>query len=300
MAEIRQIIPRAAVEEAASRWIARLEADDTSQEDRLRFQAWLDEDGAHREAFEAMRITWHRLDALALGAVGAPTLPGTQSRHDRLRRLPFAAAAVLVLAIGSAALWLVGTPNVVQYETAVGQQKSVKLDDGSVVQLNTDTLLTVDYTEERRTVALVRGEAHFDVASDVERPFVVRARSGLIRAVGTAFNVYLSSERSVEVTVTEGVVEVLRDDTVKRRNSDGTSKAVVPARVTENHRVSYDSRGLESGEVAAMPVPNLDRRLAWRHGMLSFDGQTLAAVVREVSRYTDIQFEFADSTLRDV
>jgi transmembrane sensor len=300
MAKVSHIMPRPAVEEAASRWIARLEADDVSQEDRLRFQAWLDEDAANRETFEAMRFTWHRLDALARVDAGRVAESSLHRPHGRRRHLPFAAAAALLLAVGATAWWVASGPDLVRYETAVGQQASVTLNDGSVFQLNTNTLLEVGYTDDRRSVELLRGEAHFEVARDARRPFVVHAGSGMIRAVGTAFNVYVSDEDAVEVTVTEGIVEVLKDDIEDRQGADSASARLASARITKNHKVSYDARGIEVGEVAAVPIANLDRRLAWRHGMLSFDGQTLDAVIREVSRYMDVQFEFADRSLGDV
>jgi transmembrane sensor len=301
MAKVSHIMPRPAVEEAASRWIARLEADDVSQEDRLRFQVWLDEDAANLETFEAMRFTWHRLDALALvDASRAAEESSSHRQQSRRRHLPFAAAAALLLAVGTTAWWVARTPDLVRYETAVGQQASVTLNDGSVFQLNTNSLLEVEYTANLRTVELLRGEAHFEVARDARRPFVVHAGFGMIRAVGTAFNVYVSDEHEVEVTVTEGIVEVLRDDTGNRQGADRASAPLAAARITKNHKVSYDARRIEAGEVAAVPVANLDRRLAWRHGMLSFDGQTLDAVIREVSRYMDVQFEFADRALGDV
>jgi transmembrane sensor len=291
---------RPAVEEAASRWIARLEADDVSQEDRLRFQAWLDEDAANLETFEAMRFTWHRLDALALVDASRAAERSSHRPQSRRWRLPFAAAAALLLAVGATSWWAARSPDLVRYETAVGEQASITLNDGSVFQLNTNTLLEVDYAANLRTVDLRRGEAHFEVARDARRPFVVHAGSGMIRAVGTAFNVYVSDEHAVEVTVTEGIVEVLKDDSGNRQSTNSASATPAAARITKNHKVSYDARRIEAGEVAAVPVANLDRRLAWRHGMLSYDGQSLATVIREVSRYTDVKFEFDDRALGDV
>lgn len=299
MARVRHMVPRQSIEDAASRWIARLEADDVSQEDRLQFQAWLDADEANRETFEAVRFTWHRLDALArvdVGRGGAENL--SNRRQSRWSQRTFAAAAALLLAVGSAVWWGARTPDLVQYKTAVGQQASVTLNDGSVFQLNTNSLIEVEYTANQRTVELLRGEAHFEVASDANRPFVVHAGFGIIRAIGTAFNVYVSGEQAVEVTVTEGIVEVM-SDVGTTQGADHLSPPPA-ARITKNHRVSYDARRIETGDVAVVPVANLDRRLAWRHGMLSFDGQTLDAVIGEVSRYMDVQFEFADRSLGDV
>jgi len=300
MAEIRHIHSRAQAEDAASRWIARLESDDVTEADREQFKAWIESDPLNRETFEAMRFTWHRLDALSHEE---PQSAGAQKPGApvgaRRKLVSWASAALVLVAIGLVVFWQTAELGVTHYETNVGEQATYTLADGSQVQLNTNTRLAIRYTAGTRTIDLLRGEAHFDVARDPSRPFVVHAGSGLIRAVGTAFNVYVSDEEAVEVTVTEGVVEVLKEGAHEGAQSrDPHSPAAT--RITHSHRLSYDAARIETGQVAAVPVANVDRQLAWRQGMLAFDGQSLEVVVREVRRYTDVQFEFEDSTLADV
>jgi transmembrane sensor len=150
-------------------------------------------------------------------------------------------------------------------------------------------------------VALFKGEAHFNVAKDVTRPFIVIANGGLIRAVGTAFNVQVLEDANVEVTVTEGVVEVLRDANASATNfGESGDRMITPTRITRNHKIQYDPQRIATGDVAALPVEKIERELAWRHGMLSFDGQSLDIVIQEVSRYTNVEFEFARDDLREV
>jgi len=84
----------------------------------------------------------------------------------------------------------------------------VRLPDGSVVTLNTDSLIEVQYTQTERTILLLRGEGHFEVAANEARPFLVCAGDQVVRAVGTAFNVELSATSDVEITVTEGTVTI--------------------------------------------------------------------------------------------
>ena len=300
MAEVHRIESRRKLEDAAGAWIARLEADDVSESDRRCFAEWLAEDRRHRETFEAMRHTWHRLDALGTVVHGvAGEKPQATVERSRRRGIVWAAAATLLLAVGSASWVVLYAPAFVEYETAVGHQLSVSLEDSSTVDLNTDTLITVDFTDDERAIRLVRGEAHFTVAKDAQRPFVVSAGDGIVKAVGTQFNVYLTASREIEVTVTEGIVEVAKAD-----ESIGSSAApaspelpLQAARVSEGQHVRYNG---QVGAVAEMPAPEVERRLAWRQGMLSFDGETLEQVVAEVGRYTNIQFIIADPELREL
>lgn len=95
-----------------------------------------------------------------------------------------------------------------EYRTAIGEQQDVSLPDGSSILLNTHTSLNVQFSKERRSVFLDAGEAHFEVAHDPDRPFVVATKVGVVRAVGTAFTVYVRDDEETEGTVTDGVVEV--------------------------------------------------------------------------------------------
>ncbi len=300
MTNVHRIATRDALEEAASSWIARLEADDVDDADRQRFTAWLDEDPHHRETFEAMRHSWHRLDALAALANGKGATntdsPESPARPKRLAAAWAIAATVLLLA-GATAFWQLRAPAVLQYETAIGHHLSVSLEDGSSIDLNTNTLIEVNYTDTERTVQLQRGEAHFDVEKDPARPFVVLAGSGAVRAVGTQFNVYLADNFEVEVTVTEGIVEVTQAEELKSGSPAlrEIANSAAPARVGVGQRIHYDQ---QFGAVGEIPTPQLERRLAWRQGMLSFDGETLEEVVVQVSRYTNIEFVIADPDLR--
>lgn len=302
MTKVHRIATRDTLEEAAGLWIARLEADDVSEDDRQRFAAWLDDDKRHRETFEAMRHSWHRLDALgalANGVRAAETeAPAAQSRSKHVG-VAWAMAASVLLAVVATAWWQLQAPAIIEYETAIGHQLSVSLEDGSTIDLNTNTLIEVNFTDLQRTVLLRRGEAHFAVEKDAARSFVVLAGDGAVRAVGTEFNVYLSEGQVVEVTVTEGIVEVTSTNQAGSGSAQilPTPAAPEPARVTVGQRVQYNG---QVGAVAEVPEPEVERRLAWRHGMLSFDGETLEEVVAQVSRYANVQFVITDPSLRDL
>ena len=83
----------------------------------------------------------------------------------------------------------------------VGEQKNITLADGSKLHLNTDSIVTVDFTENARNIVLLRGEAHFDVAHDTSRPFTVTAGNNTVTAVGTAFNMQYVDDQAFDLVV---------------------------------------------------------------------------------------------------
>lgn len=200
---------------------------------------------------------------------------------SRRRYLPLAAVAG-VAAIATALLLLPVQKYEATYLTAVGQNEEILLPDGSVIALNTDSELTVSYSKAERRVHLASGEAHFDIATAPERPFIVVAGSGTVRAVGTAFNVYLNDD-IVEVMVTEGVVEVLPD---RQQVAAGPPKTL-----GQGQKLEY---GETIRSVSTVDTSDIARKLAWQDGMLDFQGETLAEVIREAGRYTSTRITVAD------
>ncbi len=185
------------------------------------------------------------------------------------------------------------------YFTAIGEQRWVDLPDGSIVRINTNSRLQVNFSEDARDVILQQGEAYFEVAAS-SRPFVVTAGRGYIAALGTAFAVRLSDNNVIKVDVTEGsvVVTTTRDfmDIAEPDFSfvaeDGTS------RVANAGDVVHIGESIDL--VRSVEPILLERELAWRDGMLLFDGDSLESVIAEVSRYTSVEIVIAEPTLRDL
>jgi transmembrane sensor len=184
-----------------------------------------------------------------------------------------------------------------RYSTEVGETRAVTLRDGSVITLNTNSLISVIYSPHERDVYLVRGEANFEVAHDVARPFNVYAGKRVLQAVGTAFNVRLLSADDVELTVTEGKVKVLpdgRDDSGAAGGRSGDI-SVVETTVTAQETAIVQP---EVETVRRLAPAEMDARLAWQRGMLIFTGETLDIVLSEVDRYTNTEFVLEDDALR--
>ncbi len=168
--------------------------------------------------------------------------------------------------------------------TSRGEVRLVALPDGSSVTLNTSSRLKVSFTRGLRKADLLSGEVLFTVAKDPGRPFIVSAGSTQIRAVGTSFVVRRLSTQPVTVIVREGVVEVSRPE-------DPTAAAVsVPSNTI--------ATSIPAGRASIAPIQPLEinRQLAWRNGMISLDGMTLAQAANEFARYSDFLVVVDDPT----
>lgn len=301
----RADIAPSSAEDEALRWL--VDFDDLSEAEQLRFNDWLCKRPENRMAFEKVERDWRQLDIVRQlatdSATGAPDpeIVNKWLRRRRLQRryLPLAAAAVAAIAV--VLLLLPSQDYEASYRTAVGQYEEILLPDDSIVTLNTNSAATVHYSDAERRVHLLRGEAHFDIAPAPERPFSVIAGSGTVRAVGTAFTVYLKGD-VVEVTVTEGIVEVLPIvlPPVERKSPRMPVKGAAPVAVSvaktleEGEKLEYSET---TASVSRFDPGEVARKLAWRDGMLDFQGETLAEVIEEASRYTSTRMTIDDAEI---
>jgi transmembrane sensor len=146
---------------------------------------------------------------------------------------------------------------------------------------------------------LRRGEAHFSVVHDARRPFHVRAGRRVVQAIGTAFNVRLGPDEGIEVTVTQGQVKVML---AERASSDVAAALPAASDATDTTLVAGEVAilDMQSQRVNQLEQVDLDIKLAWRRGMLIFQGEPLDSVLTEVSRYTRSEFVVTDDALRGV
>jgi transmembrane sensor len=184
-------------------------------------------------------------------------------------------------------------PSRQSYATAIGGQKKFALADGSVVTLNTNSQIDVEFRGDCRDVHLVRGEAYFDVVHDDKRPFIVHANQYVVRDIGTAFAVHLTDKGLMDVRVTKGRVEIAARASEGQASRRPKSLGILSA----GQDVLFGQK-IERAEVVS--EAELSRKLAWRQGQLIYSGQPLAEVLDDISRYSDIQIELADPALRDL
>lgn len=307
---------RRAAEEAAEWWV-RLQGD-VPRAEREQYVDWLRESAIH--VAEMLRVAqvhgalaqferWQRLPTdgsdepqgtvVPIASAGRPN-PPTPRRHTTRRSvLVWATAASLVLACALAALYMFFAAPGQIIATPRGERREVALTDGSVVQVDPETRLRIDYQSQARRVYLERGRALFHVAKNPARPFLVQADGTTVRAVGTAFAVEHGST-AVVVTVAEGRVAVLSSThetqappTVSAPRMSPPLPEIPEILVSANQQVTVERSG------ATEPVHAVDsaRALAWAEGRLIFENEPVDQAVREFNRYNRIQIAVSDPAL---
>jgi len=229
-------------------------------------------------------------------------LPTASDRGKRGWVLPFATAAAVALVAIAAGVWFeLQRTGWHQYTTDFGGFERIVLDDGSVVHLNTNSVMRVHLTAELRQVVLDRGEALFKVAHDASRPFDVQAGRTTVRAVGTEFSVRLrdtrevqGGEKDVEVLVKEGRVAI---DPPKQPLERADVLPASVSTLSAGESVTISAKRLHVEKVAEADV---SRKLSWTEGRLWFERQTLADVVAEFNRYNRRQLVIADPTIANL
>lgn len=274
------------IEARASRWLAARDARAATPEEAAEFNEWLDADIRHRVAYLRLETHWQRADRLREvrpldRAADADLLRHTAARRPWMMAL---AAGLVVAVLGGTWAWQQHF-SWQRYETRIGGFSRIVLEDGSVIDLNTNSDVRVRLRDDRREVRLLRGEGRFQVAHDRLRPFTVAAANTAVRAVGTAFSVRLRERARVDVLVTEGKVAV-----ASARVPDAPALTAGDAAVVLSDRVS----------VSRVDPQVLARRLAWTSGRLEFRGETLGEAVEEFNRYNRRQIRLSNASLGDL
>lgn len=289
MTRVIRLKPQAEIDQQAAAWIWRLDAGALGAAERSELDDWLRRDARHRRAFEEFGATWRSLDRLADVKRDEKLSALARATREVPRRAPLwwaAAAAACALAIGGG-WWFSRAPGVrlQTFSTVVGQEDTVRLADGSVVALNTNTLIQVRLSATRRDIYLVRGEAHFHDTHEPARPFFVHAGDARVQAIGTQFEVRLHSDRHIDVLVNQGLVEV-QSGTGRLAQLNPFERDSIPRRteaLRAGERLSIDGNAIE---VEAVSSQQIAADLAWRQGALVFDNEPLSQAVAEVGRYT--------------
>jgi transmembrane sensor len=324
------------LEQEAVEWLVKLDSDTEPTEGELKaLKEWMGRSPAHAKEIKSLNA--FSGDLLILTDLNIPLVKTLSKEHSKTRSVFSSRIWAMTACIISFALLLQlvifpdGFSGIKQfdstngyYTSAIGRNSSVPLNDGSVVVLNTNSQIKVEYTEMYRDIHLIQGEAHFDVSKNKDRPFRVFAGKGRVQAVGTAFTVYLD-EQDVDVLVTEGKVELaaLSDTSEKTsRRSGGKSLNQQHKKNPEIYiALSVEKLGLlEAGEGVTIHIPqkNIDknqlpnpqiktmddkqrkRRDTWRQGFVIFTGDTLEDVIAEIGRYSPVKIKIVDPELKKI
>jgi len=279
----------------AAEWAVRLNERPLTVEEQTLLDRWLQADARHRGALLRAQAAWVDLDRLAAlagrpdggsppAAEQATQQPGAVVPPRLRNRRRFIATAAATLFLGVAGTWWIDRGNRT-YVSKLGEIRRVTLSDGSQMVLNTATEATVRFDEARREIELAAGEGLFQIAKDPTRPFIVRAGSVSVRAIGTVFTVRTVDER-VDVTVTEGIVDLV---------DEAPSGGHLLRRVAANEHVSVmQTRQIQ---IQSISHDEAERRLAWRDGMVDFAGEALATAVAEINRHNRRQIVVDDPEL---
>ena len=294
-----------AADEAAW-WLHRLEQENTP-EVQAEFLAWIRKASVHLEEFLFAQAVWRELDGIApelrsryagnaerntvvaLGSyarggdavVSDPFMNELAGTSRSFRGWKTAVAATL-LAVTVMVGYRVLTPTSPSYATTTGEQRSIKLPDGSILELNSRSRAQVYYTNEGREVRLQEGEAFFVVERDATRPFVVITDSARIRALGTQFNVSRRAGGETRVAVVDGSVQVTAS---AKRPSSGIATPIS----SDSRLDTGDEVEVARARIYRKPIPDVRQAIAWRTRELVFSRRRVAEIIEEFNRYNRVQ-----------
>ncbi len=302
----------------AAVWSDVLRDSDVAPEVRRAFEQWRDAAPAHAEAFDSIEQTY-RIARLASGSRASMAMEAEiierVSRQRRKRRSRITAlAACLVVAVVAGVVTTGGSWQELQYlqeraryalagdtlyRTAIGERLVVSLDDGSALTLNTNSRAVVQYREQTRGVTLVSGQAMFEVAKDPAHPFVVTAGDRKVTALGTAFDVRVSSER-LEVTLLEGRVSVEPTTDAAQGRSAAQRTELAPGEQFVLATAGVARPATAASVATLVRKVDLKRTSSWKDGHIIFADEPLSDAVAEVNRYARRRVVLADERLGDL
>jgi transmembrane sensor len=258
----------ARVLDAAIAWQLSLDSGDGSAVEQQEFAKWLASDEEHARAWRQLGMLDQRF-SVAAGPARAALLQSRHGIRQRVRKLGRGLASiVLVCGLGLFAgeryvpihYWLA------DQRTATGEQRTLKLDDGTSINLNTHSAIDVRFDEQRRLIVLQEGEILVETGHDDSRPFYVQTRDGSLRALGTRF--------------------------IVKREDDATRLSVLQSAVAAQPEALHQEHVFKAGQQVLMRSDGLGPLLAvtpatdaWTRGMLVVDNARLGDVIEELGRY---------------
>ena len=332
------------IEERAARFLAKRDSGVWTESDQADFQIWIRAATAHRVAVLRLESAWeearrlkaiaaglqpgtvpppgawrhtyffgHRIDAIGrlLSSVSPTRLRVTDRRWRRRDHRLGMVAAILLAIVGGYYLSTTSLFGRGRYSTSVGQIASVRLQDGSVMTLNTNSEVRVKFSDNARRIDLERGEAFFQDVKDPNRPFVVYAGDKRVVAVGTAFSVNVGAD-DLRVIVIQGAVRLEQSSNEPARPGSAEARATPPERADGSAAPGAGAAAvlLRADMVARatgadLLVQNIslaeaEQALSWRRGYLTFHETTLADAVNQFNGYNSHKMTVSDPGLAGI
>ncbi len=279
----------------AALWSQKMREEDAF--DAVAFHEWLSANPLHGEALADIEVACELLrkgrdtpDVLALRHQARQSSRVARSRFNAsgiVSRRVLAGAIAASVAIAAGVGWRMLFSEV-RYETRIGEQRLVRLSDGSTVNLDTSSVVRVVYGNNKRSVVLVAGRAHFEVAKDHSRPFSVQVDDKTVEATGTAFTIDRLDQHTT-VTLVEGKIRI---------------------GINSGQKVQWMTSALEPGEQAMLTrgsgvlkiakLDDLEGATGWRSGMLTFDDEPLKNVIARMNTYSEVKVVVHESELAEM
>ncbi len=315
---------RATIAEQASKWLVTNDEAPLNTHDSAALVAWLKVSPVHVEEFLGVAAIARdlqfaaadpelSLDELVARARGEKDsgrfqtsspgwFTGVRDVPERRWQLGLVAVATVVLTSLGVLLWnlrpvtrlsVPAAATVLHYATQHGGQRTYRLADNSVLHLNTDTAVTVRYSQTERVVVLTAGEAVFEVTHEPKRAFTVLAGPARILDLGTRFDVRLRADTAV-VTVVAGRVAV-EPSRMAAKGEDYSSRNP-PVQLSANQQVTV-AEGQAPGATTSVDA---ERTTAWLHRQIAFEHEPLERVAAEFNRYAAKPIEITAPALRQL
>ncbi len=260
--------PSTEVSDEALRFVVKLHSGAATLADRRQFQAWRAQNPEHEAAAQEAEALWGEASNLHQDPETGTVRPGRRKRGPSRR-------AVIANAVGLAAvgggLWASGALRgwTSDYVTGLGETRAIDLPDGSRVTLNARSAIDVEFTPAVRRVSLVEGQAFFEVAPDLARPFEVSMRDVRVTALGTAFDIDRNiADGEASVAVTQHAVLV-------------AAAAGEPVKLLEGQMLVVD----RNGHLGAVRPSKVSIVAAWRSGLYIAEDRRLADVIKALQAY---------------
>lgn len=292
----------------ASAWVAQLETGNLSRADIAALREWISRSPAHASEIRAVAQLSGQMseltDCLQFVEQERRGRAGVRRGNRRPRLIgAFAAMAMLtgIFTIYSGSFTR-HTPEMFAFTTLTGEYETHTLSDGSVVKLNTNSRMTIEYSKDERTVTLLFGEAFFDVASDPNRPFSVQAGRSRSEALGTSFSVRLDNDFAA-LSVLEGVVSFSQNIVGAARENESPRSGEIVLNAGQTISIQNDpppNASLSASQIQLVPERELMRRLSWREGLIEFSDAPLQEVVAEVNRHIQSPLQIGDDRLSEM
>ncbi len=284
------------IKQIAIEWLVRLNSPSLSSKEEDLFFQWLEEKAEHQIAYIEAESFWDGLQSVeSLAEVGdanakSTVIPLRQKLVQYQKHVAIAASMLLCLAVMFVQVNL--TSDTEQYVTALGEHRHIILSDGSAIDLNTGSRVDVRFEQERRVVEISEGEVFFNVSHDKNRPFIVVVPEGLVRVVGTQFNIK-TNVSGTQVSVLEGQVGIVDSEPLDVVSGLLYSPSV---NLFANDNILLTDNGgssviqkVDAGVVAT-----------WREGKQVYNNVPFVDVIKDLNRYFFGELQLGDESLEAI